>query len=156
MGCRDLFHDRDEPMLYGLLADMMVFVHMTYVAYVLVGQFLICVAAPFGWAWARNPWFRISHLFAIAVVALEAVAGWRCPLTVWEEELRVRAGQPVTGETFLGRLLHNLLFVEGMPEAFFTLLYIAMLVVVVQGLVMYPPRWFRFNRTVRAPSSLGN
>jgi hypothetical protein len=27
-------------------------------------------------------------------------------------------------------------------------MYIAMLILVVQGLIMYPPRWFRFTRTL--------
>ncbi len=49
----------------------------------------------------------------------------------------------------MGRMMHNLLFIDQYftdgkpPEAFFTTLYIAMLVVVLQGLVMYPPRLFR-------------
>jgi hypothetical protein len=38
--------------------------------------------------------------------------------------------------------LHDLLFIEGQPESFFTVMYVAMLIIVVQGLVMYPPRLF--------------
>ncbi|MCS7021341.1 MAG: DUF2784 domain-containing protein [Gemmataceae bacterium] len=131
-------------MVYGLLADLVVIVHLAYVAYVLVGQVLIVIAAPFQWQWARNPWFRLTHLLAIGIVAYEAVMGIRCPLTVWEEQLREIAGQPFnSGETFLGRLAHYLLFYEDLPEIFFTTVYIAMLALVVQGLIMYPPRLFR-------------
>jgi hypothetical protein len=127
--------------MYGILADLMVFVHLLYVSYVLVGQLAIIVASAFRWEWGRNRWFRLTHLLAIAVVALEAVMGWQCPLTKWEYQLRELAGQKFDGsETFLGRLLHDLLFIEGQPESFFTVLYISMLVIVVQGLVMYPPR----------------
>jgi hypothetical protein len=134
--------------VYALLADLMVAIHVGYVAYVLLGQLAIVAAAPFKAAWARHPWFRFTHLLAIAIVALEAVMGWRCPLSIWEEQLRMRAGQDInSGETFMGRLLHNLLFIEGMPEVFFTTLYIAMLVVVLQGLIMYPPRGFRKLKT---------
>ncbi len=140
--------------MYGFLADLMVLVHILYVGYVLVGQLAIIVASAFRWEWGRNRWFRMTHLLAIAVVALEAVMGWQCPLTRWEYQLRELAGQPFDGSaTFVGRLLHNLLFIDQYfeggrpPEAFFTTLYIAMLVIVVQGLVMYPPRLFR-KRTV--------
>lgn len=134
-------------MYYGLLADLVVMVHLLYVAYVVVGQIFIVIAAPLRWQWARNPWFRTTHLLAIAIVAYEAIMGIRCPLTVWEEQLRELAGQPFnSGETFLGRLFHDILFYEDMPEVFFTTLYIAMLVVVVQGLIMYPPRMFRWRR----------
>jgi hypothetical protein len=134
--------------MYGYLADAMVCAHVAYVAYVILGQLAIIVAAPMKWQWARNPWFRFTHLTAIAIVVYEAIRGLRCPLTVWEEQLRALAGQSFdSSQTFLGRLMHDLLFIDGMPEVFFTTLYIATGVVVVQGLVMYPPRWFRFGRT---------
>jgi hypothetical protein len=136
-----------ESVYYGLLADVVVTIHLAYVAYVVVGQVLIVIAAPFRWQWARNPWFRLTHLLAIAIVAYEAVMGIRCPLTVWEEQLRELAGQPFdSGQTFLGRLFHDLLFYEGSPDIFFTTLYISMFVVVLQGIIMYPPRMFRIRR----------
>ncbi len=71
-------------MWYGIAADLVVAVHVAYVAYVVLGQLAILVAAPFKRQWARNPWFRFTHLGAIAVVAYEAIRGLRCPLTVWE------------------------------------------------------------------------
>lgn len=127
--------------MYGYLADALVFVHVLYVGYVVVGQLAVIVAAPFRWEWARNPWFRFTHLAAIAVVAYEALNGIRCPLTVWEERLRELAGQSVhAGQSFVGRLFHDLLFWDGMPEIFFNTLHVAMFVLVVQGVVMFPPR----------------
>ena len=80
-------------MWYGIAADLMVAVHFAYVAYVVVGQAAIMIAAPFKWQWARNPWFRFTHLAAIGYVAYEAIYHIRCPLTVWEEQLRALAGQ---------------------------------------------------------------
>jgi hypothetical protein len=131
-------------MWYGICADLMVAIHVSYVAYVVLGQLLIILAAPMKWRWARNPWFRFTHLAAIGIVAYEAIRGLRCPLTVWEEQLRELAGQVFNGsETFMGRILHNLMFIENQPEIFFTTMYIGVLVLVVQGLVMYPPRMFR-------------
>ena len=136
-------------MPYGLLADLVVAVHVGYVAFVLLGQLLIVIAAPLKWQWARNPWFRSLHLLAIAIVAYEAVRNIRCPLTVWEEQLRQLAGQRFDeGATFMGRILHNVLFIEGMPEQAFTVGYLAALLIVLQGLVMYPPRPFRIGRAV--------
>jgi len=133
-------------MWYGYLADGIVALHVAYVGYVLLGQAAIILAAPFRWQWARNPWFRFTHLTAIGIVAYEALAGLRCPLTVWEEQFRQLAGQGGdVGATFMGRLLHNLMFIDNQPEIFFTTLYIAMLILVVQGLVMYPPRLWKVN-----------
>ncbi len=134
-------------MWYGFLADLIVAIHVAYIAYVVLGQLLIIVAAPMKWEWARNPWFRFSHLTAIGVVAYEAVRNLRCPLTVWEEQLRALGGQTFNGsETFMGRVLHDLMFIENQPEIFFTTMYIGVLVLVVQGLVMYPPRMFRLGK----------
>jgi len=138
-------------MWYGIAADLVVAVHFAYVAYVVVGQLAIMVAAPFRWQWARNPWFRFTHLAAIGYVAYEAIYHIRCPLTIWEEQLRALAGQVPTGsETFLGRLLHNTMFIDNQPEIWYTTLYLAMFVLVVQGVVMYPPRWFHFGRKANA------
>jgi hypothetical protein len=128
--------------MYGVLADAMVCAHVLYCAYVVLGQVAIMVAAPFRWEWARNPWFRYSHLLAIGVVVLEEAMNWRCPLSVWEEQLRTLAGQPVNaGETFLGRLAHDALFFD-LPGVWFTTVHVAMGVVVAQGVLMFPPRWF--------------
>ena len=84
-------------------------------------------------------------------MAYEAIYSIRCPLTVWEEKLRLLAGQGFNGsETFMGRILHNVLFVDNMPEIAFTIGYCAMAILVVQGLIMYPPRWFRTSRKAEA------
>ena len=134
-------------MWYGYAADLMVGIHLAVVGYVVVGQLLIMAAAPFKWKWAKNPWFRFTHLGVIAFVVYEEYANIRCPLTVWEERLRDLAGQTHGSETFLGRLLHSTLFIDGHEPIWYTTLYVAMFVVVVQGLLMYPPRWFRRDRT---------
>lgn len=139
-------------MWYGYLADLVVFVHVLYVGYVVLGQLAIIVAAPFRWAWARNPWFRFSHLAAIGYVAYEAMAGIRCPLTVWEEQLRALADPgAAAGQSFMGRLFHDLLFWD-LPEIFFNTLHVAMFVLVVQGVVMYPPRLWRLAKSRPAPA----
>jgi hypothetical protein len=132
---------------YGVLADLVVGIHVAYVAYVVIGQLLIMVAAPLKWQWARNPWFRFTHLAAIGIVAYEALRGLRCPLTVWEEQLRALAGQVFNGsETFMGRMLHDLMFIDNQPEIFFTTMYVGVMVLVLQGLLMYPPRMFRLAK----------
>ncbi len=134
-------------MWYGLAADALVVVHLAYVGYVVLGQLAIIVAAPFRWQWARNPWFRLTHFGAIAYVAYEEFAGIRCPLTVWEEQLRLLGGQSVDiGQTFMGRLVHDILFFPNTPHVVFAVAHVAFAVLVFQGLIMYPPRGFRFGK----------
>ena len=89
--------------MYGYFADAVVLLHILYVGYVVLGQVAIIAAAPFQARWARNPWFRFA---AITIVAIEAIMGWRCPLTVWEEQLRALGGAEVaTGASFMGRII---------------------------------------------------
>src|SRR5262245_28026607 len=80
---------------YGFLADLVVGVHVGIVVYVLVGQVLILAGLAAGWGWVRNPWFRWAHVACITVVALQALANIKCPLTDWETNLRYLAGQVV-------------------------------------------------------------
>jgi hypothetical protein len=134
-------------MWYGICADAIVGIHVCYIAFVVGGQLLIILGAAMRWQWVRNPWFRLAHLTAIGIVAYEALNHLRCPLTVWEEQLRELAGQPFNGsETFVGRIMHNIMFIDNKPEIFFTTMYIAVFILVFQGLVMYPPRLFRMNK----------
>ena len=133
--------------MYGFLADAMVCLHVLYCGYVVLGQALIVVAAAFKWEWARNPWFRYTHLLAIGIVVLEEAMHWRCPLTVWEEQLRVLDGQAATvSESFIGRMARDILF-QDLPQIFYTTVHVAMGVVVALGVVMFPPRWFRFGKS---------
>ncbi len=136
--------------MYGFFADAMVCLHVLYCGFVVLGQAMILFAAPFKWQWARNPWFRYSHLLAIGIVVLEEAMGWRCPLTVWEEQLRVLDGQTAAvSESFLGRMARDILF-QDLPQIFYTTVHVAMGVVVAQGVLMFPPRWFRFGKTIAA------
>lgn len=136
--------------MYGFLADLMVAIHVAYVGYVVVGQLVIWAGWAFGRQFVRNFWFRATHLVAIAIVAYEELMNIRCPLTIWEEQFRVMAGQPTTGETFLGRLMHSLIFYDFQPWVF-TVIYMTTLAVVVLTLIFCPPRWpFRRKATVTA------
>jgi hypothetical protein len=135
-------------MWYGFAADLVVAIHIAYVGYVIFGQLAIIVGAAMKWQWVRNPWFRFTHLLAIAIVAVEAIQGWPCPLTIWEGQLRELAGQAFNGsESFMGKLLHDVLFFENVPQLVLDTGYVATMILVLQGLIMYPPRWFRTGKT---------
>ncbi len=127
-------------MPYSFLADLTVFIHACFVAFVVVGQGAILVGAWSGWGWARNFWFRAGHLLATLYVAAEAVLGLDCPLTVWEARLRLLAGQEATAGTFIGRCLHALIFVNASP-ALVNALHVIFGVLVLGTAILFPPRW---------------
>ena len=131
--------------MYGFLADALVVTHVAYAAFIVIGQLLIILGSLFQWRWARNPWFRTLHLAAIGIVVVEEIIGMRCPLTIWEEQLRAMAGQTdLTSETFMGRMMRGILF-GTWPASVYTTIHIAFGVIVLQGFVMYPPRWFKLR-----------
>src|SRR3954454_23001308 len=100
---------------YTFLADVLVGVHVAYLAFVAVGLLVILVGIACRWGWVRNFYFRPLHLLAIAIVAFEAALQITCPLTTWERQLRAAGGQETADISFMGRLFDNLLFWH-MPE----------------------------------------
>lgn len=124
---------------YGLLADLVVFVHFLYVIFAVGGLIFILLGARFGWVAARRPWFRIVHLMAVGLVALEAVAGMVCPLTNWEYDLRRLSGN--LGEenlSFVARLVRLVIFYN-LPEWVFTIVHTMFGVLVVLTFILVPP-----------------
>jgi hypothetical protein len=87
-------------MLYKLLADSVVFVHLAYVGFVVVAQLLILVGLACRWQWVHNLRFRVIHLVMVEVVALEGWFGIICPMTEWDNHLRaqVNADDKVAAE----------------------------------------------------------
>lgn len=123
-----------------LLADFLVVVHALYVGFVVFGLVLVWVGWALSWQWIRNFWFRILHLAAIGQVAIEAVFGWRCPLTHWENQLRAQAGETTYPGDFLAYWAYRLLYWD-LPQEFFWTLHLVFFLVVVATFWMIPPRW---------------
>ena len=96
--------------IYLVAADALLFAHVLFVIFVIVGLILILVGRLFSWSWVRNPWFRMTHLIAIVVVVLQSWLGATCPLTLWEMELRSKAGDVVYAGSFIAHWLEDLLY----------------------------------------------
>ena len=127
--------------LYALLADLILILHFAFVAFVVAGLLVVWVGWLCRWQFVRNFWFRLAHLLAIGVVAAESLAGFVCPLTIWENNLRLLAGG---GERYQGSFvqhwLHRLMFFEA-SESTFTILYILFFAAVALSLWLVKPRW---------------
>jgi len=128
-------------MWYSYLADVVVILHVAYVGYVVLGQLAIWLGWIFRRQWARNFWFRATHLLAILIVAVEAVMGWVCPLTRWEHQLRDLAGEPVRSGSFMARLSRDILFGMNCPEWGFNAMHIGCAVLVLGTFLLFCPRW---------------
>lgn len=129
-------------MFYGFLADVVGLVHLGYVSFVVIGQVLIMAGIALGWGWVRNMAFRVLHLLMILVVALESLGELMCPLTTWEKNLRVWAGQPPSGDSFVADLLNRVLFFDCVPynHWIFKSSYVSFAALVVMTFIVAPPR----------------
>lgn len=123
----------------AFIADIVVAFHLGYVLFTVGGELLILIGAPLRWKWIRRRWFRIVHLAAVALVAVEALIGYLCPLTQLEHYLRQSAGQQVEREiSFVGRLIRSVLFYD-FPGWFFTALYVGFALMVIFTYLLIPP-----------------
>ncbi|KAE8763903.1 DUF2784 family protein [Georgenia thermotolerans] len=68
----------------GALADLTMAAHFGYLLYFLLGGFV-------AWRWPRS---IVAHVIAIAWGGLALLFRWDCPLTLLENDLRRRAGEP--------------------------------------------------------------
>src|SRR5262245_52344323 len=123
---------------YALLANLVLAAHVAYVAFVVLGELVILLGILCRWNWVRNAWFRMIHLAAILIVAAEAVLGIECPLTRWEYQLRVFAGERGRAGSFMGELLQSLIFFD-QPEWVLRLGHVAFALLVVATFVWAAP-----------------
>src|SRR5438477_158028 len=74
-------------------AAAILWAHVAVIAFNIFGLIVIPLGAWRAWGFARVFWWRALHLGALALVALQAVLGQACFLTIWESDLLTRAGE---------------------------------------------------------------
>ena len=104
--------------LYTLVANLLLVIHVLFVIFVVLGLMLVLAGKLLSWGWVRNPWFRIAHLLATSVVAVQSWFGVTCPLTIWEMELRSKAGEAVYKGSFIMHWLNEFLYYQAPQWAF--------------------------------------
>lgn len=87
-------------MIYRLLADGVLVLHGLFIAFVVVGGFLVL----------RWPWLVWAHLPCAVWGALIEFAGWICPLTPLEVSLRRAGGEAGYAGGFIERYLVPLIY----------------------------------------------
>ncbi len=128
-----------NSVIYRLAADAVLLLHVAFVVFVVVGLLLIVIGRILHWAWIRNLWFRLGHLLAIIVVALQAWSKVVCPLTRIEMTLRSKAGDATYSGSFIAHWLESLLYIDA-PAWVFTLCYSMFAALVAATWIWAPPR----------------
>lgn len=127
------------PAIARLLADAILALHVGIVAFVVLGTLAIVVGGWRRWPWVRHRGFRIAHLALMVFIALQSWAGRLCPLTVWEQALRTRAGQSGYAGSFIEHWLSRAIFFEA-PWWSFVAAYTVFAALVVACWWWVPPR----------------
>jgi hypothetical protein len=86
--------------MYPLLADLVLIVHLAFVAFVLCGGLLAL----------RWRWIAWLHLPAVAWGAIVEFTGWICPLTPLENWLRAQGGETSYRSDFIAQYLLPVLY----------------------------------------------
>ena len=93
-------------MSHRILADAVLLLHGLFIVFVVAGGALV-------WRWPRLAWL---HLPAVAWAVWVEWAGWICPLTPLENDLRRAAGQAGFGGGFIEHYLLSLIYPEGLTR----------------------------------------
>ncbi len=116
-----------SPALLAALALTVLAAHVAIIAFNVFGLLVIPLGAWRGWRWVRILWWRALHLALLVVVALQALLGRACFLTLWQAALEQSAGQPASREPLIARWVDSVIF-WNLPIGFFAALYVAVLI----------------------------
>ena len=131
-------------MTQRIAADSLLVLHLLFIGFVITGGLLV-------WRWR---WTIVLHLPAVVWGALIEFQGWICPLTPWEQNLRLAAGE--TGYTggFVEHYLVALIYPDGLTrlqQVLFGFLVIATNLIV-YGILLYRLR----RRSINGEADMRN
>jgi hypothetical protein len=93
-------------MKYAIAADTVMVIHFLFIAFALLGSFLVL--------WKR--WFIWLHIPALAWGVWIEASGNICPLTPLENHYRELAGQTTYGEGFITHYLTPIIYPAGLTR----------------------------------------
>jgi len=118
---------------YRIAADLLVAVHLAFIVFVLSGGLLV-------WRWRRLAWL---HLPAVLWAVLLELNGWLCPLTPWEQQLRMAAGEAGYAGGFVTHYLLPVLYPAGLERDMQVVLAAVVIAcnALAYGVLLFRARW---------------
>ena len=118
-----------------ILAESILAAHIAIILFNVFGLIAVPLGAIRGWRFVRIRWWRVLHLVLLAAVAVQAVVGRACILTLWQAAL---AGGTAAHPTPLIMGFVNRLVFWPLPFWVFVALYVALFAYVVALLWLVP------------------
>ena len=115
-------------MMYPLLANLVLIIHLMFVVFVLCGGLLV----------QRWRWLAWLHLPAALWGATVEFRGWVCPLTLFENWLREQAGETGYQSGFVADYLLPILYPDDLTRDFQLLLGMIVVAIIIS---MYGWLW---------------
>jgi hypothetical protein len=141
---------------YSALAAAVLVFHLLVVLFNFFGMIVIPLGAWRGWGFVRVFWWRALHLAILALVAVQAVLGQACFLTLWQGQLQRWAGEGLSDAPFIARFINRLLFWP-LPLWVFAVLYVAVCAYVLLLWRLVPPAHrLRQNDSGQNPAAGGD
>lgn len=136
--------------IYLSFADLILITHTLFVLFIVGGFALIWIGYFRNWKFVRNFYLRLAHLLAMGFVAVQTILGEDCPLTIWENQLRVKGGATASYKGgFIEHWLGKILFFEFSPGTFvvlYTLIFALIVWTFFKVKPQLPQKW-RGNKT---------
>lgn len=121
-------------MIDRVLADLVVVLHLAFLAFIPIGGFL-------AWRW---PWIIGPHLTAVIIGLVSITVGFECPLTTLEKSLRRHGGEQVYSNGFVDHYLSGRVYPQGY-DRLVQVIFAACVVVAYAGLAARRSRRTRLN-----------
>jgi hypothetical protein len=124
---------------YLFLADGILLIHFALVSFVVLGFIFIWIGYCAKWKSVRNAKFRICHALIMGIVFCESLCGIICPLTEWENDLRIKGGEGQIYKTgFIQEWIQKIMFYD-FSEGTFMILYLLFFALIVLTFLAIPP-----------------
>lgn len=119
----------------AIVAGLVLAAHVGVIAFNLFGLIVIPLGGWRGWRFVRARAWRLLHLACLAVVAVQALLGRACFLTIWQDQL---AGAPDQAP-LVARVINGLIYWP-LPLWVFTAAYVAIFAYAVALWFLVPPK----------------
>jgi hypothetical protein len=137
-----------SPQTALALAQAILAVHIAIAGFVVFGLVAIPLGARFGWPFVHIFWWRLLHVAAMGIIALQKLMGNSCFLSIWEFRL-VEIASRIPHPTPLFQTIGEHVLYWNLPLWFFAALYSVLFVFVVALWFVVPPSAKRANNLAR-------